>query len=391
MKRKYTVAIGIVVIMIVGLAGVVGYTAMQPKSQTSSTISTTIARTSSQSPTTQTTGIPTTSTASSSTTTSGQQSQGTLAMQLTDPPVAASGVSSAVVKYNGIAVHSASSPSTSGWVQMNATGTINLMSSANVSQTIASAKIQSGVYNQARINITSGTVTYNNKNYTAAIASGTITATMQQNTLVKASVPAEAIIDLRTFVINSGNSSSPQFIISATAQATTEPPSAVTSASLQVGAKASLHGQAWWGAFVDQTSTKVVVTSATLTSASLNLILKNPGNASADVQTVIITPVPASASAATSLPASLTGSAVFTLSSSGTLQESNTLQGVALLSSVGAQVSASSSTTLSYAGAISLGFGLSSIIQLTGIVSGQQYLITCMGANTYSSATVVAQ
>ena len=71
----------------------------------------------------------------------------------------------------------------------------------------------------------------------------------------------------------------------------------VTSSSIQVGAKASLQGQAWWSAFVDQTSTKVVVSSATLTSASLNLVLKNTGNATADVQTVIITPISGSASA----------------------------------------------------------------------------------------------
>ena len=233
---------------------------------------------------------------------------------------------------------------------MSATGTINLMHSANVSETIASTKTQSGVYNEAQINITSGTVTYNNQNYAAAIASGTITAKMQQNTQVNASAAAQAIIDLRTFIINSGNSSSPQFIISATAQATAEPSSVVTSSSIQVGAKVSLQGEAWWSAFVDQTSTKVVVSSATLTSTSLNLVLKDSGNATADVQTIIVTPISASASGSASLPASLTGSAVFTLSSSGSLQASNTLQGVALLSSVGAQVSASTSTTLSYTG-----------------------------------------
>jgi hypothetical protein len=76
-------------------------------------------------------------------------------MQMTDPPIAASGVSSAIVTYNGIAIHNAAD-SSDGWVQMNAQGTMNLMSSANLSQTIASADVQSGIYNQVRINITSG-------------------------------------------------------------------------------------------------------------------------------------------------------------------------------------------------------------------------------------------
>lgn len=382
MKREYGIAIGIAVIVIIALGVVVGYSTMQPKSQTSNTTSQTIATTS------QTTQTSTTSTSSS---TSGQQGQGTLAMQMTDPPYAPAGVSSAVVTYNGLAVHSAAATSTSGWVQLSASGTIDLMSSANISQTIAAAKIQSGVYDQARINIASGSVIYNNQNYAAAIASGSITATMQQNAVVSASGEAEAIIDLRTFIVNAGSSSSPQFIISSTAQATTEPPSAVTSASIQVGARASLQGQAWWTAFVDQTTTRVVVSSATLTSTSLNLALENSGNATADVQTVIITPISASSSTTASMPASLNGSAVFTLSSSGSLEESNTLQGVSLLTSVGTQVSASASTTLSYAGAISLEFGLSGSMQSSGIISGHEYLITCMGANTYSSTTVVAQ
>lgn len=312
-------------------------------------------------------------------------------MGVTDPPVAASGVSDAQVKYNGVAVHRAGSSSDSGWVDINASGTIDLMSSSNVSQTVAEEAVQSGTYDMARINITSGMVVYNNEKYAAAISSGSINATMQQEAQVNSSQAGEAIIDLRTFIINSGNSSSPQFIISATAKATAEPQSAITSASLQVGARTSLQGQAWWTAFVDQTSTRVVISSATLTNGSLNLDLKNTGNSTADVQTVIITPLSATAIANASLPSSLAGSAVFTLSSTGSMQESNTLQGVALLTSVGTQVGASSSTTLSYTGNVALGFGLTGILQIDGVVSGQQYLVTCMGANTYSSIVVVAQ
>lgn len=375
MKSAYIATIGIVVIAIIGVAAIGGYFAVH--SQTSSTLSTT-----SQSVTTQTSNTTTTSTSSG---------QGKLAMQMTDPPIAASGVSSAVVTYNGIAVHNAADSSPVGWVQMNAHGTMNLMSSANVSQTIASADVQSGIYDQVRINITSGTVTYDNQQYNATISSGSITANMQQNTQVNASATAQAIIDLRTFIVNSGNSSSPQFVISATAKATSEPPSAVTSTSAQVGSKTSLQGEAWWTAFVDQTSTNTTITSATLTTDSLNIALENSGNATADIQTVIITPVSASVSANASLPESLNGSAVFTLTSSGSLQVSNTLGGVALLTSTGAQLDAGYSTTLNYTGLLTLGFGSSGVLQISGIVSGQSYLVTCMGANTYANTIVVAQ
>lgn len=378
MKTQFIIGIAVVVILIIAVGAVVGFGTL-PKSTNTTSIS--------SGKSTASTVVST----STPTSTSSQGKTGQFAMGATDPPIAASGVSDAKLTYNAVAVHNAGSASKSGWITINATGTIDLMSSVNISQTIAEATIQSGTYDMARINIVSGTVVYDHSNYTAAIVSGTINATLQQKAQVNSSAPSEAIIDLRTFIVNSGNSTSPQFIISASAKATAEPPSVVSSVSLQVGAKTTLQGQAWWTAFVDQTSSKVVITSATLTNGSLNLALKNAGNATANVQTVIVTPISATGSASASLPDSLTGSAVFTLSSSGSMQESNTLQDVALLTSVGTQVSAASSATLNYTGTISLGFGLSGVFQITGIVSGQQYLITCMGANTYSSIVVVAQ
>ncbi len=388
MKTQSLFGISVIVILIIAIAAVVGFTVLPRSSNTAISAKSTASSTSQA---TTSSEYSTTSTSSTGTPTSSQQKTGELPMGVTDPPVAASGVSDAQVKYNGVAVHRAGSPSDSGWVDINASGTIDLTSSANVSQTVAEEEVQSGTYDMARINITSGMVVYNNEKYAAAISSGSINATMQQEAQVNSSQASEAIIDLRTFIINSGNSSSPQFIISATAKATAEPPSAITSASLQVGARTSLQGQAWWTAFVDQTSTRVIISSATLTNGSLDFDLKNTGNSTADVQTVIITPLSATAIANASLPSSLAGSAVFTLSSTGSMQESNTLQGVALLTSVGTQVGASSSTTVSYTGNVALGFGLTGILQIDGVVSGQQYLITCMGANTYSSIVVVAQ
>ena len=53
-------------------------------------------------------------------------------------------------------------------------------------------------------------------------------------------------------------------------------------------------------------------------------------------------------------------------------------------------LAAGSSTTLSYSGSISLGFGVGGI-QLSGVVPGQQYLVTVMGANTFGSLVVTAQ
>jgi hypothetical protein len=308
----------------------------------------------------------------------------------TDPPIAASGVSSASVTYNGLAIHSAGSASASGWTQINGTGTINLMSSLNVSQTIAAAKVQSGTYDMVAMNVTSGAVVYNGQSHAAAIASGNLYVHMNSNVQVNGTASSAAIVDLRTFITNAGNASNPQFVISLSAKATAVPHRAVTNASLQVGATADLNGQAWWTGFQDQTATKIDITSATLNSNSLSLQLSNSGNASGDVQTIVVTPVSASSTATATLPASMSGSAVFTVDSNGSIQSSNTLQGAILLNSTGTTVSADSSTTLSFNGNISLSFGLGSL-QFTGVVAGQTYLVTVMGANTFANVVVVAQ
>jgi hypothetical protein len=315
---------------------------------------------------------------------------GDFAMMATDPPVAASGVSSATVTYDGMAVHSAGSSSASGWTQLSGSGSINLMSSVNVSQTIASAKVPSGSYDMVALNITSGQVVYNGQTYAAAIASGELRVHLSDDVQVNGSQASAAIVDLRTFVINSGNGSSPQFVISASAKATAVPQKDVTTSSLQVGSTASLKGQAWWTGFQDQTSTKVTITSATLTTDSFNLQLSNSGNTSGEVQSVVITPVSAHTSATATLPASTSGSAVFTDSADGSLAASNTLQGAILLNSTGATVNADSGTAVAYEGVISLNFGLGAL-QLSGVVSGQTYLITVTGANTFANIVVVAQ
>jgi uncharacterized protein DUF4382 len=325
-----------------------------------------------------------------STTTRQQGSTGDFAMMATDPPVVASGVTAASVTYSSIAVHSAGSGNASGWVQINDTGSINLMSSANVSQTIAAAKIQSGTYDMLRLGIQSASVTYHNQVYAATVASSSITARLQSDVQVSSAQSSAAIVDLRTFVINSANASTPQFVFSACARATTVPQGQVASSSLQVRAQTHLEGS-WWVAFKDQTSTNISISAATLTSGSLGLQMKNTGNDTANIQTVIITPVSSgSAKATVTLPASLSGSAIFTVDAAGSLQAFNSLQGAVLLGGNNSTLAAGSSTSLNYGGSISLGFGVIGI-QLSGIVPGQQYLVTVIGPNTFGSIVVTAQ
>ncbi len=312
---------------------------------------------------------------------------GQFAVAATDPPVVSDGVSAATIAYSSVQVHSAGAAASSGWVQLSGSGSMDLMSSAAVSQTLANAKVKAGTYDSIKFNVDSAKVTYQGSEYVATVTSSEITVPMQAEAHVNASATAAAIVDMRTVFMNTGNSTKPQFVFSATAFATAMPPSEAAMVSLQVGAKASLTGKAWFDEFVAQTSTNLNLV-ASISSGSLLLSAQNTGNAQAHVQEVIVTRTSDSASVPGTLPSSLSGSAVFTVDSSGSLHASNSLQGAAMLTG-GATISSNSATALNFSGDISLDFGLAGV-QITGVAAGQSYLVTVIGANTYASTVVVA-
>jgi len=309
---------------------------------------------------------------------------GQLTVMGTDPPVTSSGVSDATASYSSVYAHQTGSDMASGWTQVSGSGTLDLMASQGTAQTLAASQVNAASYDAFKFNIDSVKVVYQGQSYAATVASSTVTATSQSQVQVTSGSSAAALVDLRTFVVNTADASNPQFVFSASAEATSVPPQATATLSLNLGAVIDLSGQAWWNTFVSQTSTNLNV-AGTLSSNSLALNVQNSGSANAQVQEIIITPVSASADATLSLPSSLSGSAVFTVSGSGSVQQSSAIQASSMLNG-GATVVSGSSNTLNYSGNVAT----DSSLQSTGIVAGQEYVITCIGANTYASTTVVA-
>ena len=312
---------------------------------------------------------------------------GQLSIFGTDPPVAASGVTYASVHYSSVAAHTAGSDMASGWTQVSGSGTLQLTGSAGAAQNLATSNVSAGAYDAFRFNVDSAKVTYQGRDYVATVASSTITAQSQNRVQVVHSAKAAAVVDLKTFLINTGTNSSPQFIFSASAAAQAIPSSALASLNLNVGSTATLSTQAWWSDFVASTTADVSLVS-TVSGSSMTVNAVNTGSAKADIQEIIVTPISLTATASGSLPSSFTGSAVFTVNGTGTVQSTTSLQSTALLNA-GASLASGASTTLSFNGNIQTNFGLVSV-QLSGIVTGQEYLVTVIGANTYASTVVVA-
>src|SRR5579862_2303670 len=111
-----------------------------------------------------TTGLlPKSTTLVSSTTTSGGSTQrsgsGTWSVLMTDPPTVPDGTTAVYINYSDVQVHVSQDGNNSGWTDLQSSGTINLMSILNSTQTIAAANITSGVFNGLRFNVTGAVVT----------------------------------------------------------------------------------------------------------------------------------------------------------------------------------------------------------------------------------------
>src|SRR4029077_5723566 len=177
---------------------------------------------------------------------------------------------------------------------------------------------KSGGYDMARLDVTSATVFYNGQNYTASVPSGELTASMSSRLQVNSSAASAAVIDLHTVIVNAGNTTQPHFLFSASAKAVVVPSGDVSS-SVAIGAKADFHAQSWWNQFIVHSTASLQITSANMTSSSLNLVVSNNGGASTTLHLVMITPVSIFAGGGPVLPPALTGSATFMVNQDGTL------------------------------------------------------------------------
>ncbi len=330
---------------------------------------------------------------------------GTLSVLLTDPPHVPTGVSAVSITYSDVAVHVSEAGNQSGWTIVKSSGTIELMSTVNVAQTISSVKITSGDYNALRFNISSAQVTYYGKTYTAFVPSSRLIVPIIGGIEVNASKPSATIINIDPTVFNIGSTSNPEFIIRPAARAFPVPSSEVTEQVEHEGNRLSLAGRTWWMGLLEKYTENAQVTNANLTPSSLSVTVKNTGTLETKLRLVVVAPIGLTSVAAGNYdrpPATLFGAAVFIALPNATLVPiqkyilSAYQQGTAgeslmdAFASGGYSLTAGSSGTVSYKGTITLGFHLSAIPTIPSIVPGQQYQVTVLGDEALASQVLVA-
>ncbi|HZW56241.1 MAG TPA: DUF4382 domain-containing protein [Nitrososphaerales archaeon] len=333
-----------------------------------------------------------------STTNSG--SSGTLAVLMTDPPTVPNGVTAVYITYANMAVHVTGAGNQSGWHSLGTNGTINLMSVINATQTIASAKIDSGNFNAIGFNITSAIVTYNGQNYTADLVYGhnMLVVPIVGGIRVDGGATAATMIDMTPTVLklesNDTSSATTSFAFIPSAKAYTIPAQSTSSLHLRVGERDDIHDAPWWIAI--EHGSHFEITSAKLSGTTLSITVTNTGNASLVFRTATVTSSTSQSGGYEGGRAVFAdGSALFVVEPNGTMiQASSALGEKGMVSAViagGYLLSPGQSATFTYTGA-SITLGLTQHMQLssTGITSGQKYIVSLFGNGMIAQTAVTA-
>lgn len=366
---------------------------------------------------------------------------GTLSILLTDPPTIPAGVTGVFATYSNVAVHVSGAGNQSGWQEVNTAGTLNLLKMVNVSTTIASVSVKTGVYDALRFNISAAEVTFDGKNYTAFIPKAMISVSIPGGVSVATSKSSAAIIDLHPTILNIGSRSTPEFIVNAAANVFNIPSDQVTDQMKDHGFMMPIGDAPWWMHINEQYTANLQVAGAVLQSNSYSVTLKNTGTSTVSIGSLILTPVgnpcdPQQQSSSTSTsttttssttsgtstttakatsstssqskggrgnfqpPSCLSGSATFIVDNNGTVlsvssllqvppnHESHGSQPPAPLAG-GYQLAAGQSVTLKYSGAVTFGIAFRGATP-PGVVAGDQYDITAVGQQALAQYVVTA-
>jgi hypothetical protein len=206
---------------------------------------------------------------------------GTLSVMLTDPPTVPAGTTDIYMTYNKLGVHIAQDGNESGWDVLSQSGTIDLMKTVNVSQTLAVGKLPSGgKFNALGFNITSVVVTYNGVNYTADLVYGEhiLFVPIPGGISISSAQTQAVLIDMTPKVLLLGTPSNPTFAFLPQARAYVVPTSAIPAQATNVGERHDLEQDSWWNAM--ERSSQFAVTGVHLTPNSLSITVENDGNAS---------------------------------------------------------------------------------------------------------------
>jgi hypothetical protein len=324
---------------------------------------------------------------------------GAFSLLMTDPPTVPSGVTNLFMVYDDVGVHLAGQGNSSGWTILSESGTVDLMQDVNVSQTIATAGLQSGVrFNALGFNITSVTVTFNNgsaaANYTAYLAYGhtRFFVPIPGGIVVNSSEDQAVMLDMTPKVLLLGSVRNPTFAFLPNARGLIVPHGAVSAGSHPfLGQRVSLESNPWWKSVLANTSFSI--SSAVLSGNTLSITAHNTGKDSIVFHFAAVTAQSSLSGGEMPIPAV---SDIFIVEPNATLAQLNVTSNAvfdAQLESSGYLLAPGASITLTYSGSVA--FGMQSYYEIqqgitVPVVPSDNYTVRLFGDGFVASAAATA-
>jgi hypothetical protein len=317
----------------------------------------------------------------------GQSNSGSLSVMFTDPPSVPAGVTAVYLHYDGVQVHDAHAASDSGWVDLKASGTVELTALVNEAQTFASSSVSTGTFNAVRFNVVSTTVTFKNSNYSAPYVGGseTVIIPFASQVQVNGGQTSMVLIDFTPTVLASNNSQSPQFNMTASARAYPVSPQDLPASTVQSGSRTNISSSSWWATIQKGYSAKI--TSLSLTPSSFLATIENNGTNAIIIESFEIATF-SSPSPYGSIPAG-SYTASFAVNSDGSLSLVNPNQSSTVApGQTGYVIQPGKTATFTFSGNIVLTKTYETTTE--NIVAGNNYLVSLWGTGIYADQSVLA-
>lgn len=215
-------------------------------------------------------------------------SYATSLIQLTDPPQFPNGTQSLILNYSNIALHETGKSNSTGFVNLNYSGSINIYNLTNLTQTIGVAKFPKNMtFDMIRLNISNAQITINNKTYNITVPGNKILIKFNKNLNSSYNL---SLIDLVSSVVQIYSANQTLFILVPSARAVVVSNYSINATNRAIGAKIPMHPAIKHE--IENSKPNISITNAFISSSNnitnISVTVKNNGNASVVLRNLFI-------------------------------------------------------------------------------------------------------
>jgi hypothetical protein len=211
-----------------------------------------------------------------------------LVLQLTDPPYVPNGMQSLNITYSSIQVHILG-VNVSKWVQVNETGTVDLLKILNLTKTIGTVVVpMNSLVDQIKFNITSANITVNNTSYGVTLPNKQISVHISGRSMVNGT--SILLLDLSPTVVTILTSNTTIFVLVPSVRAIIVPKIGLTVNVTHIGAVAKINESMLER--LEETRPNITITSAILSTVNsitqVSITVKNNANRSVELRNILV-------------------------------------------------------------------------------------------------------